>query len=99
MDVGCSQPSVDIVVVVVSILDDICTIFRQKNSENSGKILIKNTPQFGMQNQLPTWPESEYDEKQDPSEEEEDPPDAEEEDPADDEEGDRDAGRLARAPR
>jgi len=32
MDVGCSQPSVDIVVVVVSILDDICTIFRQKNS-------------------------------------------------------------------
>ena len=52
-----------------------------------------------MQNQLPTWPESEYDEKQDPSEDEEDPPDAEEEDPADDEEGDRDAGRLARAPR
>ena len=52
-----------------------------------------------MQNQLPTWPESEYDEKQDPSEEEEDPPDAEEEDPADDEEGDRDAGRLARAHR
>ena len=52
-----------------------------------------------MQNQLPTWPESEDDEEQDPSEEEEDPPDAEEEDPADDEEGDRDVGRPARGPR
>ena len=53
-----------------------------------------------MQNQLPTWPGSEDDEEQDPSEEEEeDPPDAEEEDSADDEEGDRDAGRPARAPR
>ena len=51
-----------------------------------------------MQNQLHTWPESEDDEEQDPSEEE-DPPDAEEEDPADDEEGDRDVGRPARGPR
>ena len=43
------------------------------------------TPKIRMQKKLPTWPESEDDDEEDPSEEEEeDPAEDEEEDPADD---------------
>jgi hypothetical protein len=58
------------------------------------------TPKIRMQKKLPTWPESEDDDEEDPSEEEEeDPAEDEEEDPADDEEEDRDDGRPGGAPR
>ena len=61
---------------------------------------VKNYADNSDAKKIPTWPESEDDEEEDPSEdEEEDPADDEEEDPDDDEEEDRDEGRLGGAPR